>query len=147
MKLSTKGRYGLRAIVDMAVFSNGELVSINSIAERQGISANYLEQVFSSMRKAGLVKSVKGSQGGYSLTKSISELTIGEIIRALEGEISIVSEVTDGEHEGSIQKVIKNSVWNKIDVQLNEIFDSITIKNLVEDYDKMNEKDNLMFYI
>jgi len=147
MKLSTKGRYGLRAMVDMAVFSKGEHVSINSIAERQNISANYLEQVFSSLRKAGLVKSIKGAQGGYSQTKVPSEITIGSIIRVLEGDFAIVDEIDQTENVTSIQKIIKISVWDKMNQLLNELVDSITIEDLVEDYKKMHSQASIMYYI
>ena len=147
MKLSTKGRYGLRAVVDIAVFSNGDLITINSIAERQKISANYLEQVFSALRKSGIVKSVKGSQGGYILAKHPSEITIGEVIRVLEGEITIVDEKKSSQDEGPIQTIIRTKVWEKIDIELNQIFNSITISQLVDDYTKFTQKDNIMFYI
>ena len=147
MKLSTKGRYGLRAIVDMAIYSNGEHVSINSIAERQNISANYLEQVFSTLRKAGLVKSVKGAQGGYSLTKTPQEITIGMIIRVLEGDLAIVDDIDIKVSETTIQKIIKKSVWDKMNAQMNELVDSITVADLVNDYKKMNGIDNVMYYI
>jgi Rrf2 family protein len=89
MKLSTKGRYGLRAMVDLAVHSSGEHVALYSIAERQNISENYLEQVFSILRKAGLVKSVKGAQGGYTLADKPSNISIGAILRVLEGDLSV----------------------------------------------------------
>jgi len=147
VKLSTKGRYGLRAIVDMAIYSNGEHVSINSIAERQNISANYLEQVFSTLRKAGLVKSVKGAQGGYSLTKTPQEITIGMIIRVLEGDLAIVDDIDIKVSETTIQKIIKKSVWDKMNAQMNELVDSITVADLVNDYKKMNGIDNVMYYI
>ena len=85
MRFSTKGRYGLRAMIDLAVYAKAGQVALNSIAERQGISLNYLEQVFSALRKAGLVRSIKGAQGGYMLTKNPEYTTAGEIIRVLEG--------------------------------------------------------------
>ena len=147
MKLSTKGRYGLRAMVDMAVFSQGEHISINSIAERQGISANYLEQVFSTLRKAGLVKSIKGAQGGYSLSRDPSNISIGEILRALEGDLAVVDEKDALDFESSIQRIIKTSVWDKMNQRLNEFADSITVEDLVDDYKKMNGSDSIMYYI
>ena len=147
MKLSTKGRYGLRAMVDMAIYSKGEHVSINSIAERQGISANYLEQVFSTLRKAGLVKSVKGAQGGYSLSQTPQEITIGSIIRALEGDMQIVDEKDSNDSETTIQRIIKKSVWDKMNQSLNELLDSITVEDLVNDYNKESGIDGEMYYI
>src|SRR5665647_557540 len=92
MKVSTKGRYGLRSMIDLAINATEGHVALLYIAERQNISVNYLEQVFSTLRKAGLVKSVKGAQGGYILGDSPSRITIGRILRTLEGNLSIVEE-------------------------------------------------------
>lgn len=92
MKLSTKSRYGLRALVDLAVHSAGEPVLLIHIAHRQNLSVNYLEQFFSLLKKVKIIKSVRGAQGGYMLTKSSEEVSVGEIIRAIEGEILIVDE-------------------------------------------------------
>lgn len=149
MKLSTKGRYGLRAMVDLAVFSNGDHVSICNIAERQGISENYLEQVFATLRKSGLVKSVKGAQGGYILADSPSNIRIGSILRALEGELSIVDNDRDGARgeSGRIEDCIKRNVWDKINENINSLVDSLTLEDLANEYKKMNNSESIMFYI
>ncbi len=84
MKLSTKGRYGLRAMIDMARYSTGEPVSIGSVALRQGISEGYLEQLVSLLKKAGLVQSIRGAGGGYVLAKNAEDISVGDILRALE---------------------------------------------------------------
>ena len=84
MKLSTKGRYGLRALIDLALYSENETVSIASISARQNISESYLEQLIAKLRKAGLVTSVRGAGGGYKLAKPASEISVGDILRALE---------------------------------------------------------------
>ncbi len=148
MKLSTKGRYGLRAMVDLAASSSGDHVSLYSIAERQNISENYLEQVFSILRKSGLVKSVKGAQGGYVLADAPSKTKVGKILRALEGELSVVDEDSEGDASpGSIQKCIKVNVWDKMNKCLNTVADSLTLEDLVNEYKKMNNKDSVMYYI
>ena len=85
MKLSTKGRYGLRALIDLALYSENETVSIASISARQNISESYLEQLIAKLRKAGLVTSVRGAGGGYKLALPASEISVGDILRALEG--------------------------------------------------------------
>ena len=85
MKLSKKSRYGLRALIDLAVNSRTELVSLGSIAQRNDISAQYLEHVFSALRKGHIVKSMKGSQGGYFLERDPKEITVAQIVEALEG--------------------------------------------------------------
>ena len=82
MKISTKGRYGLRALTDLAAHLEGEPVSLTSVAKRQNLSLNYLEQVFGTLRKAGIVKSIKGPQGGYLLTKAASGSAVQEILEA-----------------------------------------------------------------
>ena len=87
MKISTKGRYGLRALMDMAMNAEKESITIKTISERQNISERYLEQIFSLLRKGGIIVGRKGAQGGYNLVKKQSEITIGEILKALEGEI------------------------------------------------------------
>ncbi|MDK2789160.1 MAG: Rrf2 family transcriptional regulator, cysteine metabolism repressor, partial [Epulopiscium sp.] len=79
MKLSTKGRYGLKAMVDLAVHSQDKHIALRHIAERQDISEHYLEQLIAVLRKAGLVKSIRGAQGGYSLALSPEEITVGDI--------------------------------------------------------------------
>lgn len=85
MKLSTKGRYGLRAMIDLAIHSKEEAVSIASIAARQKISESYLEQLIPKLRKAGMIVSVRGAGGGYMLAKPAKEISVGDILRALEG--------------------------------------------------------------
>ena len=89
MKISTKGRYGLRAIIDLAQYSEIEPVSINSIASRQGISERYLEQLMTLLKKADLIKSIRGAGGGYVLAKDMSEISVGDVLRALEGRTEL----------------------------------------------------------
>lgn len=149
MKLSTKGRYGLRAMVDLAVSSGGDHVTLYSIAERQNVSGNYLEQVFSILRKAGLVKSVKGAQGGYILADSPSNIKVGTILRALEGDLSVVDEEVE-ENEASVQSIeycIKVNVWERINESINSVVDSLILEDLANEYKKMRGDNVLMFYI
>ena len=87
MKVSTRGRYGLRALVDMTIHSNNAPVSLVQVANRQKISLNYLEQVFGTLRKAGIVVSVKGAGGGYKLARDAESITVKEVLEALEGTI------------------------------------------------------------
>lgn len=149
MKFSTKGRYGLRAMVDLAVHAKGEHVALCSIAERQGISTNYLEQVFSVLRKSGLVKSVKGAQGGYILSEAPADIKVGRILRALEGPLSVIDENAEnsGKSESSIQHCIRMCVWDKMNKSLNDLADSLTLEDLVDNYFKMNGMEDAMYYI
>lgn len=148
MKISTKGTYGLRAMVDLALHSATDTVALNSIAERQNISANYLEHVFSSLRKAGLVKSVKGSQGGYSLGNSPANITVGQILRVLEGDLfKWTEENVNREDKLSVDYCVTVTVWDKLQAGINDLVDSITLEDLVVQYKKINNKKSYMFYI
>lgn len=147
MKISTKGRYGLKAMVDLAVNSVNDSVTLKSISQRQDISEGYLEQIFSSLRKEGLVKGRKGSQGGYVLAKSMSEITVGNILRALEGELVVV-ERDDREvvNEDKLDSCIRNNVWDRLNSSINDIVDSVTLEDLVINYNNLVNS-NYMYYI
>jgi Rrf2 family cysteine metabolism transcriptional repressor len=149
MKLSTKGRYGVRALVDMAVYAKNEHISLFSIAQRQEISENYLEQVFSTLRKAGIVKSVKGAQGGYVLADLPENITIGQILRVLEGDISIIDEDTGvkGADGSNISRIIKQHVWDRMTNDINSLADSMTLEDLAEDFRKKNGLTEEMYFI
>lgn len=148
MKISTKGRYGLRAMVDLAFHARNEHVALSAVAERQNISTNYLEQVFSGLRKAGLVKSVKGAQGGYILAENPVNIKVGTILRVLEGSLSVTDGIeTQNIDSKSIQYCLKQSVWDKIDESISNVVDSITLEDLVNDYNRLNSSDAIMYYI
>lgn len=149
LKISTKGRYGLRALLDLAVHSNGEHVALSNIAERQDISENYLEQVFSTLRKAGIIKSVKGAQGGYILADRTSNIKVGKILRVLEGDLSVVQEDDDlpDNYYESIQYCLKLNVWDKLNESINTMVDSITLEDLVQAYKSMGNELGDMYYI
>lgn len=140
MKLSTKGRYGLRALVDLAVHSETGPVSIQSIANRQEISVSYLEQLVGKMRRAGLVISVRGATGGYRLAKPPSEISVGDVLRALEGTLEAVD--CPGNSEVSAckasQKCVTKYVWKKINESISQAVDTIMIEQLVQESKKVN---------
>lgn len=144
MKVSTKGRYGLRALIDLSLYSKNELVPLASIAERQDISKSYLEQVFSALRKAGLVKSIKGAQGGYSLSTGPEDITVGMILRALEGDLSVVP-IEDGVISNRIESYIRENVWNKIDDKVFAFVNKLTLKDITDDY--LKKDSSPMYYI
>lgn len=149
MKISTKGRYGLRALLDLAINSNGEHVALSNIAERQNISENYLEQVFSTLRKAGIIKSVKGAQGGYILADKTSNIKVGTILRSLEGDLSVVQDDSDHpeNYYGSILHCLQLNVWDKMSENINNLVDSITLEDLVHNYKSLNNEMGEMYYI
>ena len=135
MKISTKGRYGLRALIDLAQYSEIEPVSINSIATRQGISERYLEQLMTLMKKAGLIKSIRGASGGYVLAKEIEEISAGDVLRALEGNLQPV-ECAAFSQEDSCEAsgvCVTKYVWQRINESINKTVDEISLKQLVEE--------------
>lgn len=147
MKISTKGRYGLRALVDLAANGDNTTVSLVSVAQRQKISLNYLEQVFATLRKAGIVKSVKGAQGGYMLSKKPEEICLGEILTALEGRFSIVDEPESEKADDNLRKTLNEMVWDRINDSVNEFLEKRTLAELVENYKRLNVQEGNMYYI
>jgi Rrf2 family protein len=144
VKVSTKGRYGLKALIDLAINSGEETVTIKSISERQNISEGYLEQIFCVLRRSGLVIGRKGAQGGYSLPKSPSEITIGEILRILEGSLVLV-DINHDKDIDRLDKCINDNLWDMINKKINDYFDSITLEDLVNKY--KNSTDNIVYFI
>lgn len=144
MKLSTKGRYGLRALVDLAVYSEDRPVSISEIAKRQDISIRYLEQLLAKLKKAGIVKSIRGAQGGYLMAKSTEEVSVGDVLRILEGDLVLVecTELTGASKSciGSRYCVTK-SVWKKINDSIEQTVDSILLKDLVDESKAIHKKE------
>lgn len=135
MKISTKGRYGLRAMLDMAARQDEGPVAIQNIAQRQGLSYRYLEQLMYSLKKAGMVKSVRGPMGGYVLAKKSSDITVGEIIRALEGPIAPVDCVSEDCPEKCERSdtCAARLVWGRIRDRIVEVLDSITLEDIVNE--------------
>ena len=133
MKLSTKGRYGLRAIIDLARYSEEEPVSINNISIRQDISERYLEQLVALLKKAGLVKSIRGATGGYVLAKRAEEISVGDVIRALEGSLEPVKCAAFYSDEGCMASdgCVTKYVWQKINDSINKTVDEIMLDELV----------------
>lgn len=142
MKLSTKGRYGLRALIDLALYSENENVSIASIAARQNISESYLEQLIAKLRKAGLVVSVRGAGGGYKLAKPAEEISVGDILRALEGSLDPVE--CPGLKEESTcdgsEFCVTKYVWQQINDSINQTVDGIPLSRLVEESRNVGNK-------
>lgn len=129
MKLSTKGRYGARAALELANRYGCGLVMVRQIAESQDISMRYLEHILNVLRASGLVKSTRGAKGGYELAKHPSEITLGEIIRSLEGPMNIVPCLDDDTCE---RKPIcaMYEVWKKIKESIDKVLDSLTLEDM-----------------
>lgn len=142
MKLSTKGRYGLKAVIDIAVNCDTEAVALSSIALRQGISISYLEQLIAKLKKAGIVNSTRGAQGGYTLAKKPELISVGDILRALEGDLNPVdcAEVNGGESTCSGSDLcVTKYVWKRISESINNVVDEIMLSELVEESVQVRE--------
>jgi Rrf2 family cysteine metabolism transcriptional repressor len=135
MKLSTKGRYGVTLMIDLAMYQGEGPISLKSIAERQNLSEHYLEQLIAPLRNAGLVRSVRGAYGGYVLTKPSAEITIGDVIRVLEGPISLVDDPQDD----------LAYLWDQVRDAIDQVLDSVNLADAAER--KMSSGDSFMFYI
>lgn len=135
MKLSTKGRYGVAAMYDLALHYGQGAISLKSVAQRQGISEHYLEQLMGTLRKAGYVKSVRGAQGGYALTKEPAQISVGDIIRIMEGPIAPVDcllsdEDTNRTFCARVNICVTRGVWAKVRDSITSVLDSITLADL-----------------
>lgn len=133
MRISTKGRYALRLMLDLALYNTGEPVSLKDVARRQEISDKYLEQIISVLNKAGYVRSVRGAQGGYILKNKPEEYTVGMILRLTEGSLApvdCVDENSDGCERGSFCTTFR--VWKQLYEAINGVVDNITLADLVE---------------
>jgi len=142
MKLSTRGRYGIHTMYDLALNGVNGPQSIKAIAERGGMPEAYLEQLIAGLKKAGLVTSTRGAQGGYMLARPADDITVGDVLRALEGGLSLV-ECLDG--EDCCDKACacpSRIVWQKLRDGMMAIVDGITLQDMVEDYRRMNAQED-----
>ncbi|HKM05038.1 MAG TPA: Rrf2 family transcriptional regulator [Lachnospiraceae bacterium] len=140
MKISTKGRYSVRVMLDLALNNTGEYITVKQIAERQGISEKYLEQIIAVLNRAGYVKSVRGAQGGYRIAKDPSVFTIGMILRLTEGSLSPVACLDDDVNECERCDTCETlQVWKDLSVAINNVVDHVTIADLLERQQKRTE--------
>ncbi|MBU5440201.1 Rrf2 family transcriptional regulator [Tissierella sp. MSJ-40] len=141
MKLSTRGRYGLKAMFQLALHYGEGPIPLKYVADEQNLSESYLEQLFSTLRKEGLLNSVRGAQGGYMLSRAPEEITVGNILRVLEGNLAPSDCVIDEEFECEKEdKCVTKLVWVKIRDSIDEVVDSITLKDMVDDQINMKSK-------
>ncbi len=132
MKISTKGRYALRLMLDLAQNSHGEAVALRDISARQEISTKYLEQIVSTLSRAALLKSSRGAQGGYRLTRQPEEYTVGEILRITEGELAPVACLdTDAEPCPRAGNCLTLPFWKGMEKAIEDYVDHVTLKDLL----------------
>lgn len=133
MKISTKGRYALRLMLDLAIHDTGEPTRIRDIAARQEISEKYLEQIISTLNKAGYVRSIRGPQGGYHLVKKPEQYTVGMILRLTEGSLAPVACLEDEVNLCERQEgCVTLRLWKMLDQAISEVVDKVTLADLVE---------------
>lgn len=148
MRISSKGRYGLAAMISVAQLgSTGEFVTVISIAEKLGISKIYLEQVFSLLKRSKLVTSIKGSQGGYQLSKPSEKITVLEILQAVEISLFEKTERSVSDEAMEIESSLKNLIWDNLDNAVVTTLGKVTLSDLVSEADKAKSGEEFMFYI
>jgi Rrf2 family protein len=130
MKLSTRGRYGVRLLIDLAEHASESKVSLASVAERQAISMRYLEQIAVLLKRAGYIRSIKGSSGGYALALDASKILIGDVLRVLEGDLNVVDELRPGESETSLQRCLRTAVYDKLNCSIAQVVDTLTLDQM-----------------
>ncbi len=143
MKLSTKGRYGLRAVLDLAMNGKNEAVALSQVAERQDISISYLEQLIAKLKKAGVVNSIRGAQGGYILAKKPEDISVGDILRALEGDLNPVDcaeIIGSGSSCSGAEMCVTKYVWMRISDSINNTVDTMMLSELIEESDKVRSE-------
>lgn len=135
MKISTKGQYALRMMLDLACNNTGEYIALKSIAARQELPEKYLEQITTVLSKAGYLSSVRGSKGGYRLANPPATYTVGMILRTIEGDLSPISGMEEVDRNSLAgNEAVVFGVWEELDKAINKVVDGITLEDLVEKY-------------
>lgn len=138
MKLSTKSRYGLRALMELALTARADHQSLSMIARRQKISPKYLEAEFAMLRQAGIVKSRKGARGGYSLARPAESIRVDDVLKALEGDLSIVDEPDPGSGQ-LIRRLLHETVYRPVGRALEARLHEWTLADLLRQYQKSQD--------
>ncbi len=140
MKLSTRCRYGIHAMFDLAQNAGNGPQTIRAIAERQLVPEQYLEQIIGALRKEGLVVSVRGAQGGYMLSRPPSEISIGELVRLLEGPVLMADCIQDADACIRSGQCPSRVVWSRLTDRINEVVDAITLQDMLEDHIRLQDE-------
>ncbi len=142
MKLSTKGRYGLKAMFDLALNYGDKPISLTTIAERQNVSVNYLEQLIAPLRKAGYVKSVRGAQGGYLLNVDPNEITVKDILTVLEGPLAPTDcvKIDSDDSCTNADYCVTRLIYAKLRDSIDSVVTSITLQDMVKDHATLQDQ-------
>lgn len=146
MKLSTKVRYGTRAMLDLACYYGNGPVLLKDISRRQGISLKYLDHILSSLKSAGLVKTLRGAKGGYVLNHSPSKITVKQIVEALEGSLALVECLHNKTFCRKVNSCVTRDIWNDLNKAMEAVLKTTTLEDLVM-RDKEKKKTSEMYYI
>ena len=147
MKLSTRGRYGTRALLDLALHQNETPVLLKDIARRQQISLQYLEHLITPLVAGGILRSTRGPGGGISLARSPKEIRLDEVIQRLEGSITLVECVTNPEVCTRAESCVTRDVWSELKNVINKVLESTTLQDLVERQKRKKQPEEAMYYI
>ncbi len=147
MKLSTKGRYGTRALLELALHKGDDPISLKDIACRQEISLSYLEQLVSPLVAGGIIRSTKGPRGGISLVKDPSEIKLSDIIQVLEGSVAPVECVDNPDVCDRSASCVTRDVWSEMKTAMSGVLESTTLQDLVERQKEKQELREEMYYI
>jgi Rrf2 family protein len=147
MKFSTKTRYGLRALLELALCGNGERLLLKDIASRQDISLSYLEHIISPLVAGGLIRSTKGPRGGVSLARNPENITLGEIIGLLEGTMAPVDCVTNPTTCNRSGACATRDVWTRLKDAMDDVLESTTLQDLVEKHKEQEQPETAMYHI
>lgn len=149
MKISTRGQYGVRAMVELALNYGKGPMPLKTIAQNQELSEHYLEQLLGALRKAGLVSSVRGAYGGYELNRSPKDILVGDIVRVLEGPIAPVDCVDETNEQvcSRIDCCATHLLWERLREAIENVLDSVTLQDLCDKAREMQSHDGYMYYI
>lgn len=146
MKLSTKVRYGTRAMLDLALHYKNSPVLLKDVARRQEVSLKYLDRIFSSLKAAGLVKSLRGAKGGYILNNSPSKVTVNQIVEALEGPLELVECVNNKNFCHRVNSCVARDIWHEVSKSMEGVLKATTLEDLVT-RDRNKKRVSKMYYI
>ncbi len=142
MKISTKGRYALRVMLDLAVHNTGEYIPLKEVSKRQSITVKYLEQIIPHLKKAGYLKSTRGNSGGYRLAKEPREYVIGDILRTMEGNLAPISCLEDERNLCEMSNSCPTlKFWKGLEQTISNYVDSVTLQDLLDQHQELSGND------
>lgn len=146
MKISTKGRYGLRILLDLAIHDSGSPRLIRDIAQSQQISEKYISRLIIALRKGGMVRSIRGARGGFRLKKELKEITLLDVVEAMEGPLAIVDCVRAPAKCCRIESCPTRSIWNDINTGIRDNMRQVTLQDIIDNYKKLNAEQGILDY-